>query len=183
MNGPGPITSQGGSSGNVVGPSSATDGAASVFDGTTGKLLKNSTLLFPDANTAVKRNGTNGQTIVISRTYTNDSNYSQLAIVVTGSTVALTTQEAGTGVGTITSYSVDRVLVCTGGIVCYQGINMPSGGVTFPSGEKIVETVSDTLAIRNAANSDYGTLFTKLPTANPGPGVLWNNLGIPAIGT
>jgi len=38
-----PQYSGGGGSGDVVGPASATDGAPALFDGTTGKLLKNST--------------------------------------------------------------------------------------------------------------------------------------------
>ncbi len=36
-----PVTAAGGGSGDVVGPVSATDGAVAVFDGTSGKLLKN----------------------------------------------------------------------------------------------------------------------------------------------
>lgn len=40
---PGPLT--GGGSGNVVGPASATDIAIALFDGVTGKLLKNSVIL------------------------------------------------------------------------------------------------------------------------------------------
>lgn len=36
----------GGGSGDVVGPASATDNAVALFDSTTGKLLKNSTLIF-----------------------------------------------------------------------------------------------------------------------------------------
>ena len=35
----------GGGTGNVVGPASATDGAVALYDGTTGKLIKNSTVL------------------------------------------------------------------------------------------------------------------------------------------
>lgn len=37
------LSASGGGSGDVVGPASATDGAPALFDGTTGKLLKNST--------------------------------------------------------------------------------------------------------------------------------------------
>lgn len=42
---------------------------------------------------------------------------------------------------------------------------------------------ANALEINNGTTGTYGTLYTKLPTTNPGPGVLWNNAGTPAIGT
>ena len=44
-----PVVGGGGGGGDVAGPSSSTDNALAVFDGLTGKLLKNSTLLNPSA--------------------------------------------------------------------------------------------------------------------------------------
>lgn len=43
------LSATGGGSGDVVGPASSTDTAVVVFDGTTGKLVKNSTLLYSGA--------------------------------------------------------------------------------------------------------------------------------------
>jgi len=42
---------------------------------------------------------------------------------------------------------------------------------------------SNAIEINNGTTGVYGTIYTKLPTSNPGPGVLWNNGGTPAIGT
>lgn len=105
----------------ILGWSSATTGltAASAPDVGLGRL---------GPNILVLRNGTNGQAFVISRTYTDASNYSQLAIVVTGSTVAFTTQEAGTGVGTITGITIDRPL--TAGANAIKGLLTTNANAT-----------------------------------------------------
>lgn len=63
------------------------------------------------AGGAALRNSTNPQSLIISRTYTDASNYSQLKIAASGSTVAFTADEAGTGAGTLTGYSLDRKIV------------------------------------------------------------------------
>lgn len=59
------------------------------------------------------RRGANGQTWIISRTFTDASNFSQFATVVTGSAVAFTVSELGTGIGTLTSYSFDKRVTAT----------------------------------------------------------------------
>lgn len=75
------------------------------------------------ANTLALRNGANGQTWIVSRTFTNASNYSQVAHVLTSSTFAFTVQEAGTGVGSILRYSFDKPL----GFKGYTVATLPSG--------------------------------------------------------
>lgn len=57
----------GSGAGDVSGPASATDGAVAVFDGTTGKLLKNSTLLVSGDNVTVTGDLTvNGATTTVN---------------------------------------------------------------------------------------------------------------------
>ena len=62
VNGSGSITiSATGTGGNVVGPSSATDNAVAVYNGTTGKLIKNSAVII-NPSTGVLTSGISGGT-------------------------------------------------------------------------------------------------------------------------
>lgn len=76
------------------------------------------------ANALALRNSTAAQTLLIGRTYTDASNYSQLSIAPASSTIAFTANEAGTGVGTLTGYSFDKGVAITGTLSA-------SGAVTF----------------------------------------------------
>lgn len=60
-------------------------------------------------------------------------------------------------------------------IVVFGGTNSSS----FPA----LKNNGPALEVRMADDSGTGTIITKLPTSNPGPGILWNNAGTPAIGT
>jgi hypothetical protein len=62
------LASTAGSSGDVVGPGSATDSALAAFDGTTGKLIKNANLT---ANNVILGNGTSAPLFVAPGTAGN----------------------------------------------------------------------------------------------------------------
>lgn len=64
-------SSSGGGSGDVVGPASSTDNAATRFDGATGKLVQNSALVIADTTGALSRSGGGG--VPIEGTNTNDN--------------------------------------------------------------------------------------------------------------
>lgn len=70
----------------------------------------NAILLADAANTLALRNSTNGQTWIVSRTFTDTSNFSQFKTIATGSVVAFTISELGTGVGTLTGYTFDKAV-------------------------------------------------------------------------
>jgi len=53
--------------GDVVGPASATDEAVTLFDGTTGKLIKNSTILLSDLDDLLNLRNNTGQVKVIDK--------------------------------------------------------------------------------------------------------------------
>lgn len=80
------------------------------------------------ANTFAQRNGTNGQTWIVSRTFTDASNYSQFSTVVTGTTVAFTIAEAGTGVGGLTGYTFDKPV--TAGANAIKGLITTNANAT-----------------------------------------------------
>lgn len=69
------------------------------------------------------RNGVTGQSIVITRTYTDADNYAQGAVVATGSTIDFLTQAAGTGVGTLSGWTFDKPVRLKG----YTVATLPSG--------------------------------------------------------
>ncbi len=88
-------TAAGSGAGNVVGPASATDGAVALFDGTTGKLLKNGVVLGTAAtvadNTLVHLAGI--ETITGAKTFSSTITGSisgSAATLATGRTVAIT---------------------------------------------------------------------------------------------
>lgn len=106
----------------------------------------NAVLTGPASNTLALQNGTNGQTFLVSRSYIDGSNYSRLKLDVTGSTVAFLSDEAGTGVGSLTGYSFDRSIIFATDNTCdigSSGANRPRN--IFLSGNLNVE--SGTLSV------------------------------------
>lgn len=82
----------------------------------------------PGGITGTPISGANGNflgTIYATHSFTDGSNYSRLKIDVTGSAVAFSADEAGTGVGTLTRYSFDR------GMVFVNPDDTFAGGVQF----------------------------------------------------
>lgn len=79
-------TSGGSSSGDVVGPGSATDNAVARFDGTTGKLIQNSLFLVDDSGNATS-NGVAVPTISSTSTLTNKRITSRVQSVADAATI------------------------------------------------------------------------------------------------
>lgn len=59
-------------------------------------------------DTLALRNGSNGQTWIVSRTFTDDGNKSEATLVCTGTVAAFTITEAGTGIGTLTKWTFNK---------------------------------------------------------------------------
>lgn len=116
--------------GAVVGPASATDGAAAVFDGTTGKLIKTSkvTLTIPatgstitiadgktfTASGSITLAGTDGKTLTVSNTI--------ILTATDGSTLAIGSGAALSAVGSVTP-AADRYVYFTGASTATLGTN------------------------------------------------------------
>lgn len=79
-------------------------------------------------NVMALRNGTNGQTWIVSRTFTDPGNKSEFQAVVTGSTVAFTIVEAGSGVGSLTGYTFDKPV--TAGANAIKGLITTNANAT-----------------------------------------------------
>ena len=58
-------------SGKVTGPASATDTAVAIYDGTTGKLIKNQTNILIDSNGRIRLGGTDGSALIDIKTATS----------------------------------------------------------------------------------------------------------------
>lgn len=132
-------------------------GSFCFYDPSNISLLVN--FIIPDANTLALRNGTNGQIYIVSRTYTDGSNYSQLKISATGSAVAFSADEAGTGVGTLTSFTFDKPVLASNIIVADTGwtANADAGDKT-----KVIPVASSIVTIAAAldlAVAGAGTLL------------------------
>lgn len=90
----------GSGSGDVVGPASATNGAVVLYDGTTGKLIKNSTILPTTVGIAIA-NLTNPSAVTFIRINADNS--------VTARTAAQMLSDLGAGTGTVNSGSQYRL--------------------------------------------------------------------------
>lgn len=75
-------------------------GTGLIYIGSTGTPLTQDS-----SGVLALRNGLTGQALLISRTFTDASNKSQLKIAPAASTIAFLADEAGTGVGTLLSYT------------------------------------------------------------------------------
>lgn len=111
--------------------------------------------LVPDgANTFALRNSTNGQTWIVSRTFTDASNYSQFSTVVTGSTVAFTIAEAGSGVGGLTGYTFDKPV--TAGANAVKGlITTNANAVTGLVAGALAALTTATIVIYDGTGTAY----------------------------
>ena len=81
----------GGGSGDVVGPSSATDNAVARFDATTGKLIQNSTVTIDDSGNIATSGTVDGRDVSTDGT--------KLDGIASGATNGITTQDEGAGGG------------------------------------------------------------------------------------
>lgn len=80
-----------------------------TFKAFSGIIYIGGTPLVEDAdNILAQRNGANGQTWIVSRTFTDASNKSEATLVCTGTVAAFTITEAGTGIGTLTKWTFNK---------------------------------------------------------------------------
>ena len=98
----------GGGSGDVVGPASSTDGHVALFDGTTGKLLKDGGA--PNTYTGTAGSITlTGSAFSIDATYVGQASITTLGTITTGTWSATTISEVKGGTGQ-TGYAVGDLL-------------------------------------------------------------------------
>lgn len=98
------VDQTGGGSGDVAGPSSATGNAVALFDGTTGKLIKDSTKLLPSGDVV---GTTDTQTLTaktLSGAVLNDG-YTEEVFAVSGTTPALSPTNGSIQTWTLTGNS------------------------------------------------------------------------------
>lgn len=125
----------GSGSGDVTGPVSSTDGHIAVFDGTTGKTIK-------DSNVAVSGLATSGA----------NSNITSL----TGLTTALSVAQGGTGLSSLGT--AGQVLTVNSGATGFEFTTPSGGGMTNPmttAGDLIIGGTSGTPARLAAGTSGY----------------------------
>lgn len=158
--------------GAVVGPTSATDNAVTRYDGTTGKLVQNSNVTINDSGIldssgAVRVDGGAGSGVGLFPYF-----------VALGPVAVVAWWDGAPGISTRQTY-IEQVAnsilrVANGAAACELRV---AGDAT-----KYASLSHD--GTNAKLNSSSGNLhISSLPTSNPGPGILWNNLGVPAIGT
>jgi len=112
------LASKAGASGDVVGPASATDNAVARFDGTTGKLIKNSAATIADTTgdiTAGKYNGLTVSTTTGTFTLTNGKTFAvQNTVTLAGTDSTTMTFPATTttlaGLGIAQTFTADQTI-------------------------------------------------------------------------
>lgn len=156
--------------GDLVGPAASTDNALARFDGTTGKLLQDSstatlsdtgaltlsdsltltdaTLNRDAAHVLAQRNGTNAQAFRLYNTYTDASNYERGFLQFTSNYLELGAEAAGTGTA--------RVLHLKGAASHSVGLLTTVGGI-FGSYNKDVRHVIDLSFAHGCLISSHST--------------------------
>lgn len=165
----GQAVSGGGGAGDVVGPGSATDGAPPLFDGTTGKLIKNSTPT--GTGNPVLQTSPTLTTPVIGVASATTINKVALTAPATGSTLTIVDGKTLTVSKTITLTSPDDTSVST----------LPAGTKTLlatdGNGSSLTGLTSTQVGLGNVTN-DVQTKAAIVPNTAPSAGqVLVGNAG------
>lgn len=139
----------GGGTGDVVGPSSATDNAVARFDGTTGKLIQNSVVIVDDSG-----NVTGVGTLNASGTATVgdliDSGLTVSQLVATDGSKKLISQATGN----LTAAGTDGITIGNG------------SGAVIGSGSTISQHVADTTHNGYLSSTDWNTFNGKQGSGN-----------------
>lgn len=178
----------GGGSGDVVGPSSSTDDAIALFDGTTGKLLQNSTatIINSGGTTKATLTGTTGQVqlgtsgILLSGSGSGldvtDTSGLYTLTVTANEFYALTGFRAGGGGGTAGVTGSRAGLTFTGGILTGGTFDGRDSGGFTAAGTTLGTATAITSDVATVSGAD-GTKGVKLPDKAGGIVVVTNTAG------
>jgi hypothetical protein len=154
------LASNSGSAGNVVGPASATANAIALFNGTTGKLIKDSATLLPS-----------GALVGTTDTQTLTNKTVQARVVVIADATSITVNADTTDVATQANTQIAGTLT----------VNAPTG--TIVNGQKFILRLNSTNVQTFAWNAVFqGSTDIGLPTASSGGG-LYDYVGFIYNGT
>jgi hypothetical protein len=180
-------------SGDLVGPASSTDNAVAVWDGTTGKLLKNSSVLINSGDITagdvfINNNGTisaiNGQTFDITTedNVSGDTTELQLYSGAANLSSGFLDFRSGTGqtTGTVDIHS-GTASSGSGQVSLYSGSGDASGAVEIRSGAGNTQSGSISLLTGNASAGNSGDIVLSPGTATGTAGKI--RLADSSIGT
>jgi hypothetical protein len=170
-------------SGDVVGPSSATDNAIARFDGTTGKLIKNSAVTVADTTGDITGGKFNGVTISGSGSFSGTSSGTNTG----DQTITLTGDVTGTGAGSFaTTIGANKVLYSMFQQVAGLSV-IGNGGSTTANSAAITGTAGQVLRIDAGGTalafgalslSTAASITDTLGVANGGTGITSFGTGV-----
>ena len=131
--------------GDVIGPSSATDNAVVLFDGTTGKLIKNSTATLPSGTLV----GTSDSQTLTNKTIDGASNTLSNVNLASQITGTLPVANGGTGATTLTG------IIKGSGTSAFSAATAGTDYLAPPSGTALLKANSGGALANAAAGTDY----------------------------
>lgn len=168
-------------SGDVVGPSSATDNAIARFDGTTGKLIKNSAVTVADTTGDITGGKYNGVTISGSGSFSGTSSGTNTG----DQTITLTGDVTGSGAGSFAA-TIANNAVTYAKFQQVAGLSVVgNGGSSTANSAAITGTAGQVLRVNNGATAlAFGALDLSTAAAITGTlGVSNGGTGITSFGT
>lgn len=146
-----PVTGGGSGSGDVVGPSSSTNNAVVLWDGTTGKLVKNSSIL-SSAIVLTSGNQTVGGTKTFSSAVVINPATNQIVLGDTNTTTINSVAPSASRIYTIPDAGADTSFVMAAGTQTIGGAKTFSSAVTInPTTNQLVFGVTNTTTINSVA--------------------------------
>lgn len=147
----------------VVGPASATDNAAVVFDGTTGELVKNSTVIHSTTTNTFNDGATDIDFIVKKNTSGNAINYDAGTSTLSLDATFLFLAGAVALIGTLSQTGSTTYTQPSAGIILKQGANGRVGTTVLTAGASTVSntSVAVTDIISLSLNTVGGTIASQ----------------------